>query len=100
MVYDRVSPPHNTDQAVERNVLAHLARSTQPAVRHGNSSIIFGLLNVRSVTGEGHLVQDLLSDPKLMKQSAQWLFHLVTPLNLSLFTPVDLTTRGGAGVSR
>lgn len=72
MVYDRVSPPHNTDQAVERNVLAHLlARSTQPAVRHGNSSISFGLLNVRSVTGEGHLVQDLLSDRKLMKQSAQ-----------------------------
>lgn len=72
MVYDRVSPPHNTDQAVERNVLAHLlTRSTQPAVRHGNSSISFGLLNVRSVTGEGHLVQDLLSDRKLMKQSAQ-----------------------------
>lgn len=64
MVYDRVSPPHNTDQAVERNVLAHLlTRSTQPAVRHGNSSISFGLLNVRSVTGEG--ISSRISSPIL-----------------------------------
>uniref|UniRef100_A0A8C6LY00 Reverse transcriptase domain-containing protein n=1 Tax=Nothobranchius furzeri TaxID=105023 RepID=A0A8C6LY00_NOTFU len=46
-------------------MLAHLARSADHMIKHGNSTINFGLLNICSLTGKGHLVHDLLSDHKL-----------------------------------
>ncbi|XP_072558739.1 uncharacterized protein [Paramormyrops kingsleyae] len=58
-------PPRNTYRTVSHNALAHPARSAKPTIRNGTSSVNFGLLNIRSLTGKGQLIQDLLSDRKL-----------------------------------
>uniref|UniRef100_A0AAR2LBI4 Endonuclease/exonuclease/phosphatase domain-containing protein n=1 Tax=Pygocentrus nattereri TaxID=42514 RepID=A0AAR2LBI4_PYGNA len=58
-------PPRNTDRGVNRDVLAHLARSANSSIKHRSSNVNFGLLNVRSLTGKGHLIQDVLRDCKL-----------------------------------
>ncbi|KAL7851922.1 hypothetical protein SRHO_G00177070 [Serrasalmus rhombeus] len=55
-------PPRNTDRGVNRDVLAHLARSANSSIKHRSSNVNFGLLNVRSLTGKGHLIQDVLRD--------------------------------------
>lgn len=47
------------------SVLACLARSANAPLSSDNTSVCFGLLNIRSLTGKGHLVQDLLTDRKL-----------------------------------
>lgn len=47
------------------SVLARLARSANAPLSSDNTSVSFGLLNIRSLTGKGHLVQDLLTDRKL-----------------------------------
>ncbi|XP_014864104.1 PREDICTED: uncharacterized protein LOC106930827 [Poecilia mexicana] len=52
------------NRVVDRSVLACLARSANTPVKSDNSSVNFGLLNIRSLTGKGHLIQDLLTDRK------------------------------------
>lgn len=56
--------PRNTGQVVDHSVLARPAQSTNTAVRCNNAAVNFGLLNIRSLTSKGHLIQDLLIDRK------------------------------------
>lgn len=58
-------PPRNADRSVNHGVLASLARSANAPLRHDNTGVNFGLLNIRSLTGKGHLVQDILTERKL-----------------------------------
>lgn len=58
-------PPRNTGRSVNHSVLARLARSASAPLSSDNTGVSFGLLNIRSLTGKGHLVQDLLTDRKL-----------------------------------
>lgn len=56
-------PPRHIGRSVNHSVLARLARSANAPLSSDNTS--FSLLNIRSLTGKGHLVQDLLTDRKL-----------------------------------
>lgn len=58
-------PPRHTGRSVNHSVLARLARSANAPLSSDNTSVSFGLLNIRSLMGKGHLVQDLLTDCKL-----------------------------------
>lgn len=58
-------PPRSSGRAVDHSVLASLARSANTNVKHDNiAAVNFGLLNIRSLTGKGHLIQDLLTGRK------------------------------------
>lgn len=59
----RRPPKQPSDLSI--SVLARLARSANAPLSSDNTSVSFGLLNIRSLTGKGHLVQDLLTDRKL-----------------------------------
>lgn len=55
----------NSGRKVDCSVLAHLPRATANVGSSKESSDIkVGLLNIRSLTGKGHLLQDLLLDRK------------------------------------
>ncbi|KAI3377603.1 hypothetical protein L3Q82_008436, partial [Scortum barcoo] len=55
--------PRNTGRAANHSVLTSLARSANLPVKLNNSNVHFGLLNIRSLTNKGHLIQDLLTGP-------------------------------------
>jgi len=42
--------------------LVSLARSANAPLSHDNTGVKFGLLNMRSLTGKGHLIQDILTE--------------------------------------
>lgn len=52
----------NPGRAVDHNVLANLTRSPRALTQSDSTCVNFGLLNIRSLTNKGHLVQDLLKD--------------------------------------
>ncbi|KAL0993703.1 hypothetical protein UPYG_G00112080 [Umbra pygmaea] len=56
-------PPRYTNLAVDHSVLAHLAWSASTTTSCDITSLNFALLNIRSLTGKGHLIQDLISNP-------------------------------------
>ncbi|KAK0139457.1 hypothetical protein N1851_023824 [Merluccius polli] len=56
--------PINSGRTVNHHALASLARSANATVKLDSSAINFGLLNIRSLTSKGHLIQDLLTDRK------------------------------------
>ncbi|XP_056441138.1 uncharacterized protein LOC130378383 [Gadus chalcogrammus] len=59
-------PPRNTGRRrVDPSLLASLPRSASATVLNDSSTVNFGLLNIRSLTSKGHLVQDYLTDRKL-----------------------------------
>ncbi|XP_047677874.1 uncharacterized protein LOC125146092 [Tachysurus fulvidraco] len=59
-------PPRNAGRRAGQRVLANLANSANSATRPSNNSAVsFGLLNIRSLTSKGHLVQDLLANRKI-----------------------------------
>ncbi|KAI3360888.1 hypothetical protein L3Q82_012901, partial [Scortum barcoo] len=80
-------PPRNTGRAANHSVLASLARSANLPVKLNNSNVHFGLLNIRSLTNKGHLIQDLLTDPIKPKSSL-----LGTKSTLSKVDSFSLTT--------
>ena len=58
-------PPRNTScRRVDPSLLASLPRSASTTVHNDNSTINFGLLNIRSLTSKGHIVQDYFTDRK------------------------------------
>lgn len=61
----RRQPPRNTGRRVDHSVLASLAKSANSGFSNKLSVVNFGLLNIRSLTGKGQLLQDLLLDRKL-----------------------------------
>lgn len=58
-------PSQDTSRVVDHNVLASLARSASALVKRDNITANFGLLNIRSLTNKGHLIQYLLKHRKL-----------------------------------
>ena len=62
-----ISPrsPINSGRTVNHHALASLARSANATVKLDSSAVNFGLLNIRSLTSKGHLIQDVLTDRKL-----------------------------------
>ncbi|CAJ1078312.1 putative RNA-directed DNA polymerase from transposon X-element [Xyrichtys novacula] len=56
-------PQRNTSRSVDHRVLADLARSA--STPHNTTNANFGLLNIRSLSGKGHLIHDILIDRKL-----------------------------------
>ncbi len=66
---------HNTGQVVDHNVLA---RSTYTIVKCDNTSVIFSLLNIRSLSSRGHL-----STPFKKIQLPQGLFASVNLVALA-----------------
>ena len=58
-------PPRSTSRAVDHSVLARLARSASTTASCDTTSLNFALLHIRSMTSTGHLIQDLITDPKL-----------------------------------
>ncbi|XP_038129883.1 uncharacterized protein LOC119775848 [Cyprinodon tularosa] len=58
-------PPCSTSRAVDHSVLARLARSASTTTSCDNNALNFALLNIRSLTSKGHLIQDLITDRKL-----------------------------------
>jgi len=58
-------PLRNTARFFDQIALASLTRSANATVKHNNSAVNFGLLNIRSLTSKGQLIQDLLADRKL-----------------------------------
>ena len=58
-------PPKNTGRRVDHSALASLARPANVGFSNQHSDVNFGLLNTRSLTGKGQLLQDLLLDRKL-----------------------------------
>ena len=56
--------PRNTGRTVDHSALVSLIRSANAPLSHDNTGVNFGLLNIRSLTGKGHLIQDILSDRK------------------------------------
>ena len=65
--YDRFGPPPAAlaGRTADHSVLASLARSSARASVSQDTAVNFGLLNIRSLTSKGHLIQDLLTDRKL-----------------------------------
>ena len=58
-------PRRNTGRRrVDPSLLAGLPRSASATVQNDNSTVNFGLLNIRSLTSKGHLVQHYLTDRK------------------------------------
>uniref|UniRef100_A0A8C6M6H9 Reverse transcriptase domain-containing protein n=1 Tax=Nothobranchius furzeri TaxID=105023 RepID=A0A8C6M6H9_NOTFU len=57
--------PRNTCRAADSSVLARLASRTNAPVARDFRTANFGLLNIRSLSGKGHLLQDTISDHKL-----------------------------------
>lgn len=60
----RRHPPRNTRRKVDHNALASLARSANVSFSNQHSDVKLGLFNIRSLTGKGQLLQDLLLDRK------------------------------------
>ncbi|KAG1925393.1 hypothetical protein F2P79_025577 [Pimephales promelas] len=54
-----------SNRAADYGSLAYLAKAASLAPGYNNSSFNFGLLNVRSLSNKGQLIQDLLVDRKL-----------------------------------
>ena len=52
------------DHSVDHGVLARLARSAS-AVSCDSTALNFALLNIRSLTSKGNLIQDIITDRKL-----------------------------------
>jgi len=61
----RRHPPRNTRRKVDHSTLASLARSANVSFTNQHSDVNFGLFNIRSLSGKGQLLQDLLLDHKL-----------------------------------
>uniref|UniRef100_A0A671W446 Reverse transcriptase domain-containing protein n=1 Tax=Sparus aurata TaxID=8175 RepID=A0A671W446_SPAAU len=57
-------PSRNTGRAVDHSVLASLPRSASSTANCESTTVNFGLLNIRSLTSKGHLIQDLITDHK------------------------------------
>ncbi|KAE8278033.1 hypothetical protein D5F01_LYC23909 [Larimichthys crocea] len=55
----------STTRAVNHSVLAHLARSANTSTCSDSSALNFALLNIRSLTNKGQLIQDIITDNKL-----------------------------------
>ncbi|KAK0145711.1 hypothetical protein N1851_015371 [Merluccius polli] len=55
----------NSGCTVNHHALASLARSANATIKLDSSAVNFGLLNIRSLTSHGHLIQDVLTDRKL-----------------------------------
>lgn len=53
-------PPRNTSRVADNSVLARRIRSANTALRCGKTAFNIALLNIRSLTRKGHLIQDLL----------------------------------------
>ena len=58
-------PPKNTGRKVDHSALASLARPANAGFSNQHSDVNFGLINTRSLTGKGQLLQDLILDRKL-----------------------------------
>ncbi|XP_026011883.1 uncharacterized protein LOC113014514 [Astatotilapia calliptera] len=54
----------NPCRSIDHNVLTGLPRSANTLIQSDSISVNFGLLNIRSLTNKGHLIQDLLTDRK------------------------------------
>ncbi|XP_024910450.1 uncharacterized protein LOC112486878 [Cynoglossus semilaevis] len=57
--------PLSIGRAVNHNVLACLARSANTTTNCDSTPLNFALLNIRSLTDKGHLIQDFITDRKL-----------------------------------
>ena len=55
----------STNRAVNHSVLARLARSASSTSSCDSTLLNFALLNIRSLTGKGHLIQDFIIDRQL-----------------------------------
>lgn len=57
-------PPKNTGRVADHYVLASVTRSATSTLKHDNTAVNFSLLNIRSLSSKGHLIQDLLTERK------------------------------------
>ncbi|XP_029923297.1 uncharacterized protein LOC115370421 [Myripristis murdjan] len=77
-------PPRSTSRAVDHSVLARLARSANTSISCDSTSLNFALLNIRSLTSKGHLIQDLITDPDELPITDHFLLSFTVNLTLSI----------------
>ncbi|XP_051916324.1 uncharacterized protein LOC127597376 [Hippocampus zosterae] len=58
-------PSRNAGRSIDHRALAGLARAANGPRSSETAAVNFGLLNIRSLTGKGNLIQDILTDRKL-----------------------------------
>lgn len=70
----RRRPHRNSSRAADHSSLASLARTANTTNGCGNTTVNFGFLNIRSLTGKGHFIHDLIKDRDLdfMCSSETW----------------------------
>lgn len=57
--------PCSTSRAIDHSVLARLARSANTTISCDSTALNVTLLNIRSLTSKGHLIQDIITDHNL-----------------------------------